>query len=75
MLQIESPLLVSLLQKEIKSSDILSFCLNQVNRFPEDEIDEEVMISCVDLISKSCANCSDNAFFVLRKDGLRKLAI
>jgi hypothetical protein len=74
-MEIKSEVLTPLLQKELKSSDLLSFCLNQIKRFPEDEIDEEVMISCVDLISKACQDCYDNAFFVLRKDGMRKLSI
>ena len=50
MLQSDTPSIVGSLQSEVRKSDLIGFCLDQIKNYPDETIDEEVMLVCVEFI-------------------------
>jgi len=46
-----------------------------VESFPNEEIDEEILIAAVELISQAVPRNKTNQVYILSKDGLRKIVV
>lgn len=60
-------------QIEAKDSGVIDLCITQIDNYPDDEVDEEVLIDAIDLLSNTIGGCFQNSEYVINKKGLDKL--
>ena len=54
---------------------MLSYCASLVTRFPDEEVDEEVMISLLDLISLAITGSRTMTKYISDEGALKKIAV
>ena len=63
------------MQREILDHGLLQFSLDQVANFPQEEIDEDILLNAAEIIQLSVSNSPKNMELVLKKNGLKEVAI
>ena len=74
-LQSDNSSIVTSLQSEVRANDFIRFCLDQIQNYPDDQIDEEVMLACAEFIQHSVTSNRKNNDYVMSKDGLQKVVL
>lgn len=64
-----------IVQDEIKRHKTIGFCANQIGRFPDEEVDEEVMISCLSVVAMATPGSKTLMKFVVEGGTLDKIAV
>jgi hypothetical protein len=59
----------------MKRHQMLSYCASLVTRFPDEEVDEEVMISLLDLISLAITGSRTMTKYISDEGALKKIAV
>ena len=75
MLNIENTSIVSSLQSEIRVNDLIKSCLESIKNYPDETVDEEVMVACTEFIQLSVSNNKKNTDYVMQNEGIQKIAL
>ena len=59
----------------MRRNDLIGFCLEQINNYPDESIDEEVMLVCTEFIQSASSGNNKNLNYIMQKDGLQKVVL
>ena len=74
-LEVTNRSLREIVQDEIKRNKSVVFCAEQIARFPDEEVDEEVMITCLSVIALSVPGSKSLTKQIVEGGTLDKIAI
>ena len=74
-LAIESKSLKEAVQDEVKRLKIVNYCSEQIGKFPEDEVDEDVMIACLEIVASASHGSKSLIKFVAESGTLDKMTV
>lgn len=74
-MQTENKSLRDTIQDEVKRLSMIGFCSEQISRFPDNEVDEEVMIGLLELVATSASGSKTLTKQVAEGGALNKIAV
>ena len=54
----------------MRRNDLIGFCLEQIDNYPDETIDEEVILVCTEFIQYALSDNKKNLNYTMQKDGL-----
>ena len=63
------------IQDEIKRLQLITFCTEQINRFPDNEVDEEVMVQLLELVGLAASGSKSLTKYIAEGGALNKIAV
>ena len=63
------------IQDEIKRLQLITFCTEQINRFPDNEVDEEVMVQLLELVGQAASGSKSLTKYIAEGGALNKIAV
>ena len=64
-----------MVQDEVRRQKIVSYCASQVARFPDEEIDEEIMIVLLEVLALACSGSKTLTKYLTDEGTLGKIAV
>ena len=71
----ESRSLKEMVQDELKRLKMVDYCADQIGMFPDDEVDEEVMIACLEIVASASRGSKSLTKFIAESGTLDKIAV